>query len=273
MNTRIGKRFGIAAAITAVALSLPTAVTAHGDPAPVPNPEGPGCDAYKEQVPVGPGSFESMATESVTTAISNNPKLTTFNAAISGQLNPQVNIVAILDNGPYNVFAPVDDAFAKLPPGQLDALSTDAAALTGLLFYHMALGLLGPEDVHGQLTTQEGRQVTVEGKGGDITVDGAKVICGGITASNAKIYMIDAVLDPAAAAPSTSPSTSAEAPEATTETSAEEAPEATTETSDETFTAPTPPEATPEAAEAPSATEPSATETQTEPSATETETP
>jgi uncharacterized surface protein with fasciclin (FAS1) repeats len=217
VKIRTVRAFGGVAAIAAIAVSLPLAVTAYADDptptpttpvAPIPNPEGPGCDAYKQQLPTGPGSFTSMATESASAALANNPMLTTFSAAISGRLNPQVNLVSVLDNGPYIVFAPVDDAFAKLPPEQLDALKTNGAALTNLLFYHMALGILGPEDLHGKLTTQQGKQVTVTGKGGDIKVDdSAKVVCGGINASNARIYMIDTVLDPASATQSTSTET------------------------------------------------------------------
>jgi uncharacterized surface protein with fasciclin (FAS1) repeats len=230
VKTRTGTKWiGGVAAITAIALSLPLAVTAYGDPeptptttatsaAPIPNPEGPGCGAYTQQVPTGAGSVTSMATEPVATALANNPMLTTFNAAISGQLNPQVNLVNILNNGPYIVFAPVNDAFAKLPPEQLDALKTNGTALTNLLFYHMVLGLLGPADVHGELTTQQGKRVTVKGKGGDVTVDDAKVVCGGIHASNAVIYMIDTVLDPASATQSTSTQTTSATP--ATETTA-----------------------------------------------------
>jgi uncharacterized surface protein with fasciclin (FAS1) repeats len=226
VKTRTGaKWFGGIAAMTAIALSPPLAVTAHGDPeptptttpvAPIPTPEGAGCSAYTQQVPTGPGSVASMATEPVGTALANIPMLTTFNAAISGQLNPKVNLVDMLNNGPYIVLAPVNDAFAKLPPEQLDALKTDATALTNLLFYHLVLGLVGPQEVHGTLTTQQGKQVTVKGKGGDITVDDAKVVCGGIHASNAVIYMIDTVLDPASSTQSTStPTTSATPPTAT----------------------------------------------------------
>jgi uncharacterized surface protein with fasciclin (FAS1) repeats len=231
------KTFGAVAAIAAIAVSIPTAVTAYADDptptptptttvstpvAPIPNPEGPGCDAYKSAVPSGAGSFASMATEPASQAIANNPQLTTFNAAISGQLNPAVNVTSVLDNGPYVVFAPTDDAFAKLEPGQLDALKADPAALTSLVYYHMALGLLGPQDVHGKLTSQQGKQITVDGKGGDIKVDDtAKVVCGGITAKNAKIYMIDTVLNPAESlGPATTSSTATTSTTATTPTSA-----------------------------------------------------
>lgn len=224
VKTRTAKAFSGVAAIAAIALSLPLAVTAYADdPAPTPapaavvaNPEGPGCDAYKQQVPTGPGSLASTANESNSAALANNPMLKTFYAAMSGQLNPEVNLVSVLDNGPYIVFAPVDDAFAKLSPDQLAALKADKAALTSLLFYHLALGILGPQDIHGTLTTQQGEQVTVKGKGGDITVDGAKVVCGGIQASNARIYMIDTVLDPASAGLSTSTATTGATPSSTT---------------------------------------------------------
>jgi uncharacterized surface protein with fasciclin (FAS1) repeats len=226
------KWFGGVAAITAIAVSLPVAATAYGDPeptptptttatistSPIPNPEGPGCGAYTQQVPAGAGSVTSMATEPVGTALANIPMLTTFNAAISGQLNPQVNLVNMLNNGPYVVFAPVNDAFAKLPAEQLDALKTNPTALTNLLYYHLVLSLLGPQDVHGELTTQLGKQVTVKGKGGDITVDDAKVVCGGIHASNAVIYLIDTVLDPATATQSTSTDTTSATPPTTTTT-------------------------------------------------------
>ena len=70
-----------------------------------------------------------------------------------------------------------------MEPGQLDAIKADPAALTKLDYYHVFLGLLGPDDVHGQRPTQEGAEVKVTGKGGDIKVnDTAKVVCGGIQA-------------------------------------------------------------------------------------------
>ncbi len=104
----------------------------------------------------------------------------------------------MLENGPYVVFAPTNDAFAALDPGQLDALKTDPAALYKLDYYHVFLGLLGPDDLQGQRPTQQGAEIKVTGKDGDIKVnDNVKVICGGIQASNARIYIIDKVLDPA----------------------------------------------------------------------------
>ena len=108
----------------------------------------------------------------------------------------------MLDNGPYVVFAPTNEAFAAMEPGQLDAIKADPAALAKLDYYHVFLGLLGPDDMHGQRPTQQGEEIKVTGKGGDIKVnDTAKVVCGGIQAEQRRIYMIDTVLDPATPAP------------------------------------------------------------------------
>jgi uncharacterized surface protein with fasciclin (FAS1) repeats len=233
VTTRI-KTLGVAAAITAIAFSIPTAVTASADDptptptttvstpvAPIPDPQGPGCDAYKAGLPAGGAA--AVAKMSVTQAIANNPDLKTFNAAISGQLNPAVNVVSVLDNGPYIVFAPTDEAFAQMDPATLDALKADPAALTSMIYYHMVLGLLGADEVHGKFPTQQGKQITVTGKGGDIKVDDvAKVVCGDIEPANARIYMIDTVLDPANAISGTATTTTS--PTTTTSTTSAEAP-------------------------------------------------
>lgn len=213
MKTRM-QTLGAAAAFAAIAFSIPAAVNAYAEestPEPaapttaavstpvarIPDPQGPGCDAYKQAVPVGAGSFSDMVERTASQAVAANPDLSSFNAAISGQWNPAVNLVAVLDNGPYNVFAPTNDAFAAMAPADLDALKADPAELTSVLYYHMALGQLSPDDIHGRLTTQQGKQITVTGKGGDLLFDDtARVVCGGITAKNSKIYMIDTVLSP-----------------------------------------------------------------------------
>ncbi len=228
MNTRM-KTLG-AAAFAALALSIPMAVTAHADDTDtqatdykVPDPQGPGCDAYKEANPSGSAAFAAMPTVPASQALAANPDLRDFSAALSGQWNPEVNLTAVLDNGPYNVFAPTNSAFAKMDPTELEALKADPAALTRVLYYHMSLGFLGPDDIQGRLTSQEGSQLTVTGKGGDITVDDtAKVVCGGLTSENARIYMIDTVLDPADAAPV--PAISPTAPEEITAAEAEATP-------------------------------------------------
>jgi uncharacterized surface protein with fasciclin (FAS1) repeats len=201
VKTRTSKAIGAAAGIAAIALSVPLAVTAYADPATpepapaleIPDPQGPGCDAFKTAVP----NYKSLVDTPVGTALQSIPDASTFYSAISGGFNPAVNIVPVLENGPYVVFAPTNEAFAALPPAQLDALKADPAALSDLVYYHDFLGLLGNEDVKGQRPTQQGAEIKVDGKGGDIKVnDTAKLVCGAIFAKNARIYLIDTVLDP-----------------------------------------------------------------------------
>jgi uncharacterized surface protein with fasciclin (FAS1) repeats len=238
MNTRM-KTLGAAAALAAIALSIPTAVNAYADdpaPAPttavtttpvarIPDVQGPGCDAYNKALAARSGSPTTVSEQSASQALATNPDLSDFSAAVSGQWNPAVNLVSVLDNGPYNVFAPTNDAFAKMDPAQLAALKASPTELTSVLYYHMALGLLGPDDIHGKLTTQQGKQITVTGKGGDLKFDDtAKVVCGGIAAKNSKIYMIDTVLSPSNALGGDATTTTSAAPgaqaEATTTVSA-----------------------------------------------------
>jgi uncharacterized surface protein with fasciclin (FAS1) repeats len=98
--------------------------------------------------------------------------------------------------GPYTVFAPTDDAFAKIPPAQLNALLADKAQLTKVLTYHVVAGKVMAADVKaGQVTTVEGSPVTISLNNG-VMVDDAKVIKTDIVASNGVIHVIDTVLIP-----------------------------------------------------------------------------
>ncbi len=215
MKTRTSKGIGIAASAAAIALSVPLAVNAYAEPtttttapvAEIPDPQGPQCGPFKDAVP----NWKSLADLPVSKVLASIPDISSFNAAVSGQLNPAVNIDPVLDNGPFVVFAPTNEAFAELPPEQQEVLRTDPAALTTLAYYHVFLGLLGPDDVKGQRPTQEGTEIEVTGSGGDIKInETTKVLCGGIQAQNARIYLVDHVLNPAdAPAPVTPKSTSA----------------------------------------------------------------
>lgn len=160
---------------------------------------GSGCAAYAEAVPSGAGSVEGMSADPVAVAASNNPLLTTLTAAVSGQLNPDVNLVDTLNGGEFTVFAPVDDAFAKIDAATIDTLKTDSALLTKILTYHVVEGQIAPSDIDGTHTTLEGQDLTVEGSGDNITVNGTSaVICGGVKTANATVYLIDTVLMPPA---------------------------------------------------------------------------
>ncbi|MDJ0356524.1 fasciclin domain-containing protein [Paenarthrobacter sp. PH39-S1] len=157
---------------------------------------GPGCAAYAAQVPTGAGSVNGMTADPVAVAASNNPLLTTLTAAVSGKLNPKVDLVSTLDGSEFTVFAPVDSAFAKLDPATLESLKTDDATLSKILTYHVLPGQITPDKLSGEHKTVEGGTVTVTGSKDDLKIDGANVICGGVHTANATVYLIDSVLSP-----------------------------------------------------------------------------
>ena len=160
---------------------------------------GPGCAAYAEANPTGAGSVDGMAADPVATAASNNPMLTTLTAAVSGGLNPDVNLVDTLNGGEFTVFAPTDDAFAKIDPATIESLKTDSATLTKILTYHVVPGQLTPDEVIGDHATVEGGTVTVTGPVDTLKVQDATVVCGGVKTANATVYLIDTVMMPPAA--------------------------------------------------------------------------
>ena len=161
---------------------------------------GAGCAGYAEQVPTGPGSVAGLAKDPVATAASNSPVLTTLAGALSGKLNPDVNLVETLNNGEFTVFAPTDEAFAKVDAATIDKLKTDSDLLTSVLTYHVVSGPgADPKAVVGDHTTVQGESLKVTGSGDDLKVNEAGVVCGGIKTANATLYLIDTVLMPPAA--------------------------------------------------------------------------
>lgn len=163
---------------------------------PAANLVGPGCDAYAEQVPDGAGSITGMSTDPVAVAASNNPMLTTLTSAVSGELNPDVNLVDTLNGDEFTVFAPVDDAFGKVDKATLDTLSTDADLLTSVLTYHVVPGQILPEDIAGEHETVQGDTLEVTGEGDEMKVNDANIVCGGVMTQNATVYLVDSVLMP-----------------------------------------------------------------------------
>src|SRR5690349_24403929 len=158
---------------------------------------GPGCADYAKQVPSGAGSVSGMAADPVATAASNNPLLTTLVSAVSGKLNPKVNLVSTLNGAEFTVFAPVDSAFAKIDPATIETLKTDDALLTKILTYHVVPGQITPDKIAGDQTTVETGTVKVTGSKDALKVNDANVICGGVHTANATVYLIDSVLLPA----------------------------------------------------------------------------
>lgn len=98
--------------------------------------------------------------------------------------------------GPFTVFAPTDEAFAKIPKADLDALLKDKAKLTSILTYHVVSGKVMAADVKaGKVKTVQGSELTVSTSMG-VMVDNAKVIKTDIAADNGVIHVIDSVIMP-----------------------------------------------------------------------------
>ena len=100
--------------------------------------------------------------------------------------------------GPFTVFAPTDEAFAKLPAGTLDALLKDIPKLKGILTYHVVAGKVMAADVVKlkSAKTVNGQSVKIMAKGGKVMVDNANVVKTDIECSNGVIHVIDAVILP-----------------------------------------------------------------------------
>lgn len=153
---------------------------------------GPGCAAVPTD-PANPGSFEAMAKVPVATAASGNPVLSTLVTAV-GQAKLGDTLNGAKD---ITVFAPTNDAFAKIPKDQLAQVLADKDQLTKILTYHVVAGKLSPDQLAGTHKTLEGENLTVSGSGEDFTVNGtAKVVCGNVQTENAVVYIVDGVLMP-----------------------------------------------------------------------------
>ena len=156
-------------------------------------PEGDGCAAVPTS---GDGSFEGMAQDPVATAASNNPALSTLVTAVGA-----ADLVDTLNTGgPFTVFAPTNDAFAKIPAADLKAVLADKEQLTSILTYHVVPERIEPADLGGTYTTVNGAEHTVSGDAPSFEVgaDGAQVVCSGVQTANATVYLIDSVLMPPA---------------------------------------------------------------------------
>ena len=104
--------------------------------------------------------------------------------------------------GPFTVFAPTDEAFAKLPAGTIDTLLKDKAKLTSILTYHVVSGKVMADDVKtlSSAVTVQGQDLSIDAKRWhlhrNVKVNGANVIKTDIECSNGVIHVIDKVLMP-----------------------------------------------------------------------------
>lgn len=161
------------------------------DTAAMDKPFGSACSAVPRS---GAGSFDGMAKDPVATAASNNPALSTLVTAVK-----KAGLVDTLNNAQdITVFAPTNDAFAKIPKATLDKVLNDKAELTKILTYHVVGKKLAPQDLeNGSFDTLEKSKITTSGSGESYTVDdSAKVVCGDVKTANANVYIVDTVLMP-----------------------------------------------------------------------------
>jgi len=179
-----GADAGVIAGARGPSATPPTSPGTSASPEPPGDPFGPGC-----------GSLESTmaAREPLGMALSGTRPLATFASAVA-----RAGFVEALNGAAgLTVFAPTDDAFAKIPAQRLATLVTDTAALRRFLRAHVLPERLGPDGLVGTHRTSAGGELTVSGSGTDITVGAARVICGNVPASNGAFYLIDAILEPA----------------------------------------------------------------------------
>ncbi|MFC7461954.1 fasciclin domain-containing protein [Hydrogenophaga defluvii] len=140
---------------------------------------------------MGLSALAAQAADIVDTAVSAGSFKTLVTAVQAAGL-----VDTLKGPGPFTVFAPTDEAFAKIPKTQLDALLKDKAALTKVLTYHVVPGKVMAADVKaGKVKTVQGSELTVSTMGG-VKVDAANVVKTDVVASNGVIHVIDTVVMP-----------------------------------------------------------------------------
>lgn len=159
-------------------------------------PFGPGCQAYAEAHPHGPASLDALKDTNIADAVASIPELKTLATALTGGLNPEVNLADTLRGGEFTVFAPTEDAFAKLDAATIETLKQDPELLKSILTYHVVEGQASPSQAVGKHTTVNGAELEVMENGEDVMVNDATISCGGIQLDNATVYLIDSVLMP-----------------------------------------------------------------------------
>ncbi|MET8511513.1 fasciclin domain-containing protein [Streptomyces sp. NPDC005077] len=154
-------------------------------------PFGPACSSVPKD---GAGSFAGMAKDPVATAASHNPALSTLVTAVK-----KAGLVDTLNNAQnVTVFAPTNDAFAKIPQADMDKLLADKEQLTKVLTYHVVGQKLAPQQLDkGSFATLAKSELTTSGSDLAYTVnDTSKVVCGNVPTANATVYIVDTVLMP-----------------------------------------------------------------------------
>lgn len=137
-------------------------------------------------------SLSAFSADIIATAIGDNALKTFVSAVQAAGLSDTLK-----GAGPFTIYAPTDQAFAKLPKGTLDALMKDKVRLAQVLTYHIVPGkTLVTEIKPGNIKTVQGDMLKLTSDNGKITVNNANVIQSDLTADNGVIHEIDTVLMP-----------------------------------------------------------------------------
>jgi uncharacterized surface protein with fasciclin (FAS1) repeats len=134
--------------------------------------------------------------ETIVDVASANPDFSTLVSAVQ-----EADLVETLSGeGPFTVFAPTDDAFAKIPPDQLQAILADKEQLTGILTYHVLPAKVEAGDLQPtqSVATVQGENVDITVTDGAATINGCNIVETDVAASNGVIHVIDCVLTPPA---------------------------------------------------------------------------
>ncbi|MDF1569726.1 MAG: fasciclin domain-containing protein [Spirochaetaceae bacterium] len=125
-----------------------------------------------------------------------------FTTLVAALVDAADLVETLSNDGEFTVFAPTDDAFAKLPEGTIDALLNDIPALTDILHYHVVSGEVYAETVltlNGKsVETLSGDSVVVKIDMGNVYINDAQVVMTDIAASNGVIHVVDTVILPTA---------------------------------------------------------------------------
>lgn len=147
------------------------------------------------------GGSVSLAAESNTTHGKADVVDTAINAGSFNTLVAAVKAAGLVDTlkgeGPFTVFAPTDEAFAKLPAGTIDALLKDKKKLTEVLTYHVVAGKVMAKDVMtiSSAKTVNGAELKIDSSSG-VKINDAAVVKADVETSNGVIHVIDTVLIP-----------------------------------------------------------------------------
>lgn len=200
MSKQLAITIALVASLAGTAATAQTAPTnaAPAKPAATePAAVEPAAEAPTVSTPAQPAAEAPAAVSAEGTIVAQAKKAGNFTILLDAAT--AAGLVETLDGqGPYTLFAPTDEAFAKLPPGALDALLADKAKLKSVLLHHVVPGKFDADAVskEDELASVEGEKLSITSADGKVQVEEANVTATNIGADNGVIHAIDTVLIP-----------------------------------------------------------------------------